>query len=376
MTSDATLHHDDDGTARSPWSTAAARACPPLLAAMTCLLIGLGLLTVLGYPAGAVLRTAWEKVLWPGAFERRLLSWSYMLQYATPILLTGLAIAVAFRAAVWNIGAQGQYLLGAIAATAVGVHLAAPSPIVIPALLIAAMLGGALLAALAAVLNVRRRVPIVLSTLLLNFIVLELLRFLLEGPMRDPAGQVKSAPLLDPALLPLLPGTRLHAGFLIALASAPVVAFVIRNTTFGFRLRAVGENPVAARFAGINVSRVGLATMSLSGALAGLAGGIEVAGVTHELHQSANDTAFGFTGIAVALLGRLTASGVVAAAIFFGVLNGAFRALQAEMGVPFVTAQALQGLIVILMLVLTHPRLVSRFTRNVRKLGGAEAGAA
>lgn len=361
MTSDTLLHHDVDGPPRQ-WSTAVARLLPPLLAAASCLLIGLGVLAALGYPIGDVLRTVWEKVIWPPTGSRRLGSWSYVLQYATPILLTGLAITVAFRAAVWNIGAQGQYLIGAIAATAVGVGLDVPAPVLILLVMLAAIVGGAALAALAATLDVWRRVPIVLSTLLLNFIVLELLRFLLQGPMREPGGQVKSAPLLDAARLPLVPGTGLHFGFVIALLAAPLIAFLVRHTTFGFRLRVVGENPTAARFAGINVSRVSLATMALSGALAGLAGGIEVSGVTHELHLSANDTAFGFTGIAVALLGRLTATGVVAAAIFFGLLNAGFRALQAEVGVPFVTGQALQGLIVILMLVLTHPRLLARFT--------------
>jgi simple sugar transport system permease protein len=363
MTSDATLHPDAVDVP-PPWTTALARALPPLLAAILCLLIGIVTLSALGYRAADVLRTVWQKVLWPGTTPRRLLSWSYVLQYATPILLTGLAILVAFRAAVWNIGAQGQYLLGAIAATAVGVDFRAPSALALPTVLMSAMLGGALLAMLAAVLEVWRRVPIVLGTLLLNFIVLELLRFLLQGPMREPGGQVKSAPLLEAARLSLISGTPLHVGFLIALAAAPAVAFLIRHTTFGFRLRIVGENPVAARFAGINVSRISVATMALSGGLAGLAGGIEVAGVTYEVHLSANDTAFGFTGIAVALLGRLTATGVVAAAIFFGLLNASFRALQAEIGVPFVTAQALQGLIVILMLVLTHPRFLSRFARR------------
>jgi simple sugar transport system permease protein len=361
MTSDTLLHHDVELRPRQ-WSTSAMRVLPPLIASVLCVLVGLGTLAALGYPVADVLRTVWEKVLWPETAPRRLASWSYVLQYATPILLTGLAITVAFRAAVWNIGAQGQYLLGAIAATAVGVHVNTASSILIPLVMLAAVFGGAALAALAAVLHVWRRVPVVLGTLLLNFVVLELLRFLLQGPMREPGGQVKSAPLIDPARLPLLPGTLLHSGFLVALLAAAVIAVVIRHTTFGFRLRVVGENPTAARFAGIHVSRVTLATMALSGGLAGLAGGIEVSGVTHELHLSANDTAFGFTGIAVALLGRLTATGVVAAAVFLGLLNAAFRVLQAEAGVPFVTGQALQGLIVILMLVLTHPRLLSRFT--------------
>src|SRR5687768_8958105 len=149
MTSDTLLHHDVEAPPRQ-WTTAAARLVPPLLAAASCLLIGLGVLAALGYPIGDVLRTVWEKVIWPPTGPRRLGSWSYVLQYATPILLTGLAITVAFRAAVWNIGAQGQYLIGAIAATAVGVGVDVPSLVLIPLVMLAAILGGATLAMLAA----------------------------------------------------------------------------------------------------------------------------------------------------------------------------------------------------------------------------------
>lgn len=361
MTSDTTIHPD---LAEASRASLAQTLLPPLLASAICLLAGLGALAAMGFDAGSVLRTVTTKVLWPGDWTRRLSSWSYVFQYATPILLTGLAVAVAFQASVWNIGAQGQYLVGAIAATAVGIHLPARGIVSIPAILLAGMLAGAMLASIAAFLEWWRRVPVVLSTLLLNFVAAEVLRYLLQGPMREPGGQAKSRLIAEAASLPLIPQSRLHAGFFVALAAAAAVGFMMRQTTFGFQLRIVGANPTAARFAGIRVPLVALATLAISGALAGLAGAVEISGVTYELLLSANDSGFGFTGIAVALLGRLRALGVVAAALFFGFLNTVFRALQAELDVPFVTAQAIQGLLVILMLVLTHPRVAGMVRRS------------
>ena len=329
-----------------------ASAAVPVAVAAVCLLLGVGILAALGYPAGQVLSIVGTKILWPADVDRRLARWAIVLQDATPILFTGLAITVAFRAAVWNIGAQGQYILGAIAATAAGIHLRLPPALLIPAVLLSSLVAGAIFAAVAAVLETNRRVPVVLSTLLLNFVALELVRYLIQGPMQESGGKLQSDLIAASAFLPLIPGTRLHIGFLIALASAALIAFTLRWTTFGFRLRIVGENATAARFAGIAVPRVAVLTMALSGALAGLAGGIEIAGVTHQLQSGQAAAGVGFTGIAVALLGRLTASGTIAAAIFLGFLNTAARILEAEMGVPFAAGQAMQGMIVLLMLVL------------------------
>ena len=333
-----------------------AGAAVPIAVAAVCLLLAVGILAMLGYGAGEVVSIVITKILWPAGVDRRMARWAAVLQDATPILFTGLAITVAFRAAVWNIGAQGQYLLGAVAATVAGIHLRLPAPLLIPAVLLSSILAGAAFAAIAAILQTRRRVPIVLSTLLLNFVALELVRYLIQGPMQESGGKLQSDLIAPSAFLPLIPLTRLHIGFLIALLCAALIAFALRYTTFGFRLRVVGENATAARFAGISVPRIALLTMALSGALAGLAGGIEIAGVTHQLQSGQAAAGVGFTGIAVALLGRLTATGTIAAAIFFGFLNTAARVLEAELGVPFVTGQALQGMIVLMMLVLGHVR--------------------
>jgi simple sugar transport system permease protein len=333
------------------------QALAPVLAAAACLLIGVAALASLGYPPADVLGTVWEKVLWRADPARRLAAWENILRDATPILLTGLAIVVAFRASVWNIGGQGQFLGGALAANAIGAWLVFSSAVATPLLLLGAMAAGGAIALIAATLDRYRRVPVVLSTLLLNAVMAEMTRFMISGPMRAPARPGVSLEIVEPARLPLIAATNLHVGFLLALAAAGITWFILARTTFGFRLRAVGENADAARAAGISVGRVAMASMALSGALAGLAGGVEVSGVRHELALSDASSAFGFTGIAVALLGRLSAPGVVAAAIFFGILRQCFFVLEAELSVSSVTGQALQGLIILLMLVLTHGRL-------------------
>src|SRR2546430_2503499 len=249
---------------------------PPLLAVVICVIVGVGALAALGYPAGEVLEAVWSKVVWHRDPALRLVAWANVLQYATPILLTGLAVTVAFRASVWNIGAQGQYLAGAIAGNLVGAFVGAAAGVTIPVLLLASVVAGALVAMIAAVLDWWRKGPGVLSTLLLNFIVIELLRYLIVGPMRDPGAIVRTRELLAGAQLPVIGEMRLGPGIFFALAAAALVWLILRQTTFGFRLRVVGENPIAARFAGISVARVSLATLALSGALAGLAGRLRI----------------------------------------------------------------------------------------------------
>jgi simple sugar transport system permease protein len=334
------------------------------MAVLICVIVGVAALAALGYPPSQVLGAVWGKILWHRDPALRLIAWANVLQYATPILLTGLAVTVAFRASVWNIGAQGQYLAGAIAGNIVGAFVAAPGLVAIPLLLIAAVVAGAAIAMIAAILDWWRKVPVVLSTLLLNFIVIELLRYLIVGPMRDPGAIVRTRELLPDAQLPLIGEMRLQPGFFFALAAAALVWFILRKTTFGFRLRVVGENPVAARFAGMSVPKISLATLALSGALAAMAGGLEISGVRHELVFSDADSGYGFTGIAVALLGRLNPMGVIAAALFFGLLRACFFALEIEARVPSVTGLALQGLVIILMLVLTQPGMVGKMRRK------------
>jgi simple sugar transport system permease protein len=313
-------------------------------------------------------RTLWNRVLLPrpAYATEGYRNWILTLQSATPILLTGLAVAVAFRANVLNIGGQGQYAMGAVAGAAVGIYVQAPAPLLVTLLLLAAMLAGALLAAVAAALERWRSVPVVLSTLLLNFVALEFLRYLLQGPMRavdehghflDPQSRQLPQAARLPEYFSTNPGQGLHVGFFIAVAVAALLAFLLRRTTFGFRLRVVGQNPHAARFAGMNVPRVSFATLALSGALAGLAGGIQIAGVAiYVLFPDIGTDGLGFTGIAVALLGRLSPLGVILSAIFFGLLNTSFKALErSSLEIHSSTAQGVQGLLVIAVLISYSP---------------------
>jgi simple sugar transport system permease protein len=312
-------------------------------------------------------QTVWERVLLPRppTLDEGYRNWILTLQSATPILLTGLAVAVAFRASVLNIGGQGQYVCGAVAGTVIGVYATGMRAwAVIPLELVAAIMAGAVFAGIAAGLERWRNVPVVLSTLLLNFVALEFLRYLLQGPMRAVS---EGGTLLDPQSRPISEAGRLpqffagesgqgvHLGFFIAVGVAIALSFLLRRTTFGFRLRVVGQNPVAARFAGMSAGRVSVATLALSGALAGLAGGVRVAGVeTYQLFPDVGVDGVGFTGIAVALLGRLSPVGVVFSAIFFGLLNTAFRALErSSLEVHSATAQGVQGALVIAVLVVT-----------------------
>jgi simple sugar transport system permease protein len=335
-----------------------------LLAVAVCLLLSVAALSWLkfGREAGdsfatgvsKIVAVVWERSLLPGNNSR---NWFESLLAATPILLTGLCVAVAFRANVLNIGGEGQYVAGAVAATVVG--LASPARGATISLLTAAALAGAIFAALAAVLEGWRRVPMVLSTLLLNFIAFFGLKALLQGPLHERSESLQSEQWPEFARLPRVwfhdVRTRLHVGFFIALGCAVVVSILLRYTVYGFRLRATGENPTAARFAGIPTGRVTFLTMALSGALAGLAGGIQISGIPpYQLLPDTGSSGFGFTGIAVALLGRLSPAGVVLSAIFFGWLQTAFARLQIELGVPFLAGQAAQGMILITMLILAQ----------------------
>jgi simple sugar transport system permease protein len=345
-----------------------ASLAPPLIAVAFCLAASLLALSAFGYRTepgqgfasalSGMAHIVWQKAVLPGNHYR---GWIKSGLAATPLLLTGLAVTVAFRAGVLNIGGEGQFLAGAVAATAVGLFWHAPAPLLLAGLLLAGAAAGAALAAIASVLERWRNVPIVLSTLLLNFVAMEVLRTVLQGPLRGSDGQPASDELPVAAQLPqwVPSGGRvgLHLGCAVALVAALLIAFILRRTIFGFRLRVVGENPTAARFAGIRVGTVAFASLALSGALAGLAGGIQISGVeSYQLLLSMSNSGLGFAGIAVALLGRLTVSGVIAAAIFFGVLNTAFGALQSEANVPSVAGFATQGGILIAMLVLTQVR--------------------
>lgn len=269
---------------------------------------------------------------------------------ATPLLLTGVAVALSFRTGVWNIGAEGQLVLGALAATAVATRLlpGAPSALLLPACALAGAAGGALLAALAGALRVRRGVSEVISTILLNFVALQALALAVHGPLQEASGAYPQSDALPAAaLLPSL--GRVHAGVGVAVLVSLAAAWWLFRTPEGFRLRAAGLSPLGARFAGISPERETMIAIGIAGALAGLAGAFEVMGVTRRLFEGlASGT--GYTAIAVALLARLHPLGVIPAALFFGALDAGAGSMQRNAGVPSVVTHVIQGLVILLTL--------------------------
>ncbi|MFN6057322.1 MAG: ABC transporter permease, partial [Paracoccaceae bacterium] len=264
------------------------------------------------------------------------------LNRATPLIFTGLAVAVAFRAKLWNIGAEAQLYAGAIMAVVLGTG-ALGSPLVLPLSALAAMIAGAALLLGPVLLKTRLGVDEVVTTLLLNFIMLLFVSYLLEGPMKDPMGMgwPKSTPLIPEARLPrIVEGLRLHWGFALAIIAAVVVWVIQTRTTLGFEIRAVGQNPEAARFAGMPVNAVLVKTALLSGGLAALAGWSEVAGLKGHLSSDLSP-GFGYTGIIVAMLALLHPLGVVVTAIFVAGIFVGSDAMSRAAGVPTYIADML-----------------------------------
>ncbi|TWA73530.1 nucleoside ABC transporter membrane protein [Azospirillum brasilense] len=332
-----------------------------LLAPVAAVAAALALCALLVAWTGAPVLRAYGLLLEGAAGSRFALTET--LTRATPLILTGLAAAVAFRAKLWNIGAEGQLYMGALVAVVLGGGmLDLPAWLLLPTVMIAgAAAGGATLLG-PAVLKVRFGVDEVVTTLLLNFIVLLLVSMLLEGALKDPMGMgwPQSAPVVEAAELPkLVERTRLHTGLLVALGLSALLWLIDTRTIWGYENRAVGANPRAAAFAGMPVTRVMLRTALLSGGLAGLAGVIEVCGLKGYLTLDLSP-GFGYSGIVVAMLAQLHPVGVVGAAVFIaGIFVGA-DAMSRAMPVPNYIADVLVATSLLCMLVaglLTRYRL-------------------
>lgn len=286
------------------------------------------------------------------------------LNRATPLIFTGLSVAAAFRARLWNIGAEAQLYAGALITVVLGTGaLPWGAGALLPVLALGAMLAGALVLLVPALLKVRFGVDEVVTTLLFNFIFLLFISMLLEGPLKDPMGMgwPKSERLIAEARLPrMMEGLRLHWGFGLAIIAAAVVWVIQRRTTLGYEMRAVGLNRDAARFAGIAVNGVLIKTALLSGGLAALAGFSEVAGLKGNLTLDLSP-GFGYTGIIVAMLALLNPLAVVAAALFVaGIFVGA-DSMSRAIGVPTYLADIMLAtalLLMVLAILLTRFRVV------------------
>jgi simple sugar transport system permease protein len=272
---------------------------------------------------------------------------------ATPLIIMGLGLVIAFRCRIWNIGGEGQYFAGALAGTVVGLlgQASLPGWLLIPLMLLAGIAGGAAWAALAAWLKLAFGVNEIIATIMLNFVALYTVSYLARGPLRDPMSYLpQSARLEDVARLPTLPGSRIHLGVLIALLLVPAIYVLLWKTTAGFRLRAIGSSTRVALATGINV-RAGVALAFLtSGALAGLTGIIEISAVHARLKDGISGD-YGFTGILIALLGRLHPVGVLLAGAFFAILTIGAQSMHTSLGLPIALSQVLQVVVILVVLV-------------------------
>lgn len=309
---------------------------------------------------------------WDGAFGSAFAVWSATLVRTTPLLFVGLAVALAFRAGVLNIGAEGQFILGAMCASLVALASDAwPGVVVIPAMIAAGAFGGAAWAGIAAWLRRRFGVLEVISTIMLNFIALAAISWAVRGPLQEPTKVYpQSLTFPESARWPfLIPGQRLHLGFVVALGLALALWWVMTRSAVGLRIRAIGLGANAAASAGgVDPGRLSARVFVASGAIAGLAGASEVGGVTWALYEGISP-GYGYTAIAVALLARLDPRWVVLSALFFGVLEAGGASMQREAGVPAVAVQIVTA--VVLLAVLGAARW--RQQRAWRVAGGSEA---
>lgn len=304
----------------------------------------LSLLVAGGYPVGAALTA-----LWSGSLGSWYALSSATLVRAIPLMLTGCAVAVAFRAGVFNIGAEGQFLAGTAAATAVA--LALPNAGYASALLAlaAGAIAGGAWAGIAAVLRARFGVLEVISTIMLNFIALHAVSYLVRGPLQEPTHIYPQTSTIAEAIqLARIPGAgRLHIGLLLALVLLVSCGWVFRRTAAGFRVIAVGESPTTAESAGrIDAKRVMSRAFVASGALAGLAGAIEILGVTYALYENISP-GYGFTAIAVALLAGLDPWRVILSATLFAALEAGAGAMQRDANVPSTVVTVVEALMIL-----------------------------
>lgn len=299
------------------------------------------------------------------------------LAKATPLLLVGLGICISFRGGVINIGGEGQIIVGALASTALALALREwPGWLLLPLTLLAGALAGALWGGIAGVLKARLNVNEILSTVMLNAIALQIMNSLLRGLMLDPAQIAAGTNIPQSETLPqqvwllkLVPRTLLHSGAILALVLAILVYFLLWRTTIGYRIRTVGLNPSAARYAGIPVPFYVALSLTLAGAFAGLAGAVEVVGVQHRMLEGLSG-GYGFSGIVAALFGKLHPLGAVPASFLFGGLLVGADKMQRAIQVPSALIVAINGLVVMFVVA------SDVYVRRVRRRAGKEAAAA
>jgi simple sugar transport system permease protein len=336
----------------SEWVSKLIESLLPVFAALAALLVGAVILLVLEVnPLQAY------RALWDGAFGSTN-AFAETLVKATPLLLVALGICISFRGDVINIGGEGQMIMGALLATWVGLTFTTlPGWLVITLAMLAGFAGGAVWGGIPGVLKAYFRVNEILSTVMMNAIAVQFMNFMLRGPLIDPSQALlaskipQTARLIEIFHLPRLVPTRLHLGALIAVALAFLVYVLLWRTTLGYRIRAVGQNPHASRYAGIKVERYVVLALLLSGAFSGLAGATQVFGVNYRMITDGSSSGFtgsaGFNGIVAALFGQLHPLLSIPASILFGALLVGANKMQRVVQVPSALVIALNGLVVV-----------------------------
>lgn len=310
---------------------------------------------------------------------------SQSLVKATPLLLVGLGVCIAFRASVINVGGEGQIILGSLAGTWLALSFpSVPRALLVPACMAMGFIAGAFWGFIPGLLKARFKVNEILSTIMMNSIALQFMNFLLQGPMMDPEGIAAGTFLAQSARLPqnswlarLIPQTQLHSGAYVALAFAILVYVFLWRTTIGYQIRSVGLNPRASRYAGINVPFNQMLSLTIAGGLSGLAGVIEVLGVHRRILEGLTG-GYGFTGIVAALLGSLHPLGLVPASVLFGGLLVGANTMQRAVQVPAALINAILGLIVLFVsgsALLIHQLIKRRKIKAIAQAHAEEAKA-
>lgn len=347
----------------------------PVIATLAALAVGAVMLLVL-----RVNPIVAYKALWEGAFGSTN-ALAETLVKATPLLLVGLGICISFRGDVINIGGEGQMIVGAILGTLIGITFTDwPGWVVVPLAMLTGFVGGAIWGGIPGFLKAYFKVNEILSTVMMNAIAVQLMNFLLRGPMIDPAQLElaskipQTARLIDAFRLPRWVPTRLHLGALIAVILAIFVYILLWHTTVGYRIRAVGQNPHASKYAGIKVKNYVVLALLLSGAFAGLAGVTQVYGVNYRMITDGSASGFtgaaGFNGIVAALFGQLHPLGTIPASVLFGALLVGANKMQRVVQVPSALVTALNGLVVVFVV----SSEIWRRRRQRRRLAEADVG--
>lgn len=291
------------------------------------------------------------------------------LVQATPLIFCGMAIVIAFRARVFNIGAEGQFFAGAMMAILLAMTLTGiPRPLLIIIIIVGALLGGGVWGGIPGFLKARFNANVIITTVMMNYVIMFFLSYLLSSVWREPGHFfLQTARISETSQFPVVAsGTRLHLGFVLSLVSGLFAYLLLWKTPLGYEIRAVGINPVASLYKGISINRITVIVMLLSGAIAGLAGGSEVVGLHFRLRLDIS-TGYGYTGIIIALLGRLHPIGVVIAAIFFGALVNGSTSMQIITGVPVALVYCVEAVVLIFVL---SADIISRY--RIRRIRDVE----